>query len=335
MPRPLIVDCTGPTLTPDERALFADLDPLGFILFARHSDDPGQVRELVNDLRDSVGRADAPVLIDQEGGRVCRLKPPHWRAAPPAAVFGEIAAVDEDRARRATWLNSRLLAAELAELGVTVDCLPVLDLRFPDAHDIIGDRAYGDAPDLVADLGRAAADGLMAGGVLPIVKHIPGHGRAFEDSHLALPRVEAGRETLRATDFAPFRALRDMPLAMTAHIVYSDIDPDRPATLSPGLIRDVIRREIGFDGIMISDDITMKALDGTLEDRARGALSAGCDVALLCNAAYKDRRRVLEAVAPMEDPTAIIAAFTPPSPEPFDAGAGLAELDALLTGGRV
>lgn len=333
MPRPLVVDCTGPVLTPDERALFADLDPLGFILFARHCEDPDQIRALVNDLRDSVDRTDAPVLIDQEGGRVCRLKPPHWRAAPPAAVFGELAADDATKGRGAAWLNSRLLAAELAELGVTVDCLPVLDLRFPDAHDIIGDRAYGSEAGLVADLGRAAADGLVAGGVVPIVKHIPGHGRAFEDSHLALPRVEADRQTLAATDFAPFRALRDMPLAMTAHIVYVDIDPDRPATLSPDLIRDVIRGEIGFRGVLISDDITMKALDGALEDRASDALNAGCDVALLCNAAFEDRRRVLEAVAPMEDPTAIMAAFTPPAPDPFDANAARAELDALLAGG--
>lgn len=332
MPRPIIVDCTGPALTAEESALFRDLDPLGFILFARHVETPEQVRRLVNDLRESIGRAEAPVLIDQEGGRVCRLKPPHWRAAPPAAVFGTLAVSDLEAARRACWLNSRLLASELADLGITVDCLPVLDLRLEGAHDIIGDRAYGSDPGLVAEMARAAAEGLMAGGVLPIVKHIPGHGRAMQDSHLALPVVDATRETLSATDFAPFRALHDLPLAMTAHITYLSLDPDAPATLSQSVIADVIRGEIGFEGVLISDDITMKALTGSLPDLAARAIDAGCDAALLCNASFEDRRAVLEAAEPMGGSAAVrvTAAFTPSPAQAFDAKAGLGELESLL-----
>lgn len=332
MVRPLIVDCTGPRLTAEERSLFRNLDPLGFILFARHVQDPDQVAALVTELRESVGRMDAPVLIDQEGGRVCRLRPPHWRAAPPAAVFATLAVRDGQAARRATWLNSRLLAAELGDLGISVDCLPVLDLRLEGAHDIIGDRSYGADPDLVADLGRAAAEGLIAGGVQPIIKHIPGHGRATQDSHLALPVVDADHDTLTATDFAPFRAMNDMPLAMTAHITYTALDPVRPATLSPTVIGDVIRGEIGFGGVLISDDITMKALSGSLADLARASLAAGCDVALLCNADFDDRRAVLDAVDPVEDPSALSAAFTAPAATPFDREDGLAELQSLIAG---
>jgi len=332
MVRPLIVDCTGPRLTAEERSLFRNLDPLGFILFARHVQDPDQVAALVSELRESVGRMDAPVLIDQEGGRVCRLRPPHWRAAPPAAVFAALAVRDGQAARRATWLNSRLLAAELGDLGVSVDCLPVLDLRLEGAHDIIGDRSYGADPALVADLGRAAAEGLIAGGVQPIIKHIPGHGRAMQDSHLALPVVDADHDTLTATDFAPFRAMNDMPLAMTAHITYTALDPDRPATLSPSVIGDIIRGEIGFGGVLISDDITMKALSGSLAGLARDSLAAGCDVALLCNADFDDRRAVLGAVDPVEDPAALSAAFTAPGATPFDREEGLGELQSLIAG---
>ncbi|RMF08148.1 MAG: beta-N-acetylhexosaminidase [Alphaproteobacteria bacterium] len=332
MPRPIIVDCTGPVLDPEERALFRALDPLGFILFARHVETPDQVRRLVDDLRHSVGRLDAPVLIDQEGGRVCRLKPPHWRAVPPAADFGALAAGSLELGKRAAWLNSRLVAVELADLGISVDCLPVLDLRLEGAHDIIGDRSYGSDPDLVAVLGRAAAEGLMAGGVLPVVKHIPGHGRAGQDSHLALPVVDAHRQTLAATDFAPFRALCDLPLAMTAHITYLSLDPDAPATLSRKVIDEVIRGDIGFQGMLISDDLTMKALTGALPDLAIAALAAGCDAALLCNASLEDRRAVLEAVEPLGGAASarVRAAFAPPEADPFDAQAGLMELEELL-----
>lgn len=331
MPRPIILDCTGDRLTADEAALFRALDPYGFILFARHVRDPEQVRRLISELRESVGR-EAPVLIDQEGGRVARLGPPHWRKPPAAGRFAELATRDRGAARRAAWLNSRLIAGELGELGITVDCLPVLDLRLPGAHLIIGDRAYGTTPEEVIDLGRAAAEGLMAGGVLPVAKHVPGHGRATADSHLELPRVDASRAELEATDFVPFRALKDLPIAMTAHVTYTAIDPDRPATLSPTVIGDVIRGHMGFRGALISDDLTMKALNGPLPDLARQALAAGCDALLLCNAAFDDRRAVLESVEPLDDAALahLDRHFTPPPRQDHDLAAVTAELAALM-----
>lgn len=299
MPKALILDCTGPVLTAEERAFFAAADPLGFILFARHIETPEQVRRLIEDLRASVGRPDAPVLIDQEGGRVQRLKPPHWRSAPPAEVFGRLAQQDLAKARKAVYLNHRLLAGELAALGITVDCAPVIDLRHPGAHDVIGNRSFGSDPVLVADLGRAAMDGLMAGGVQPIVKHIPGHGRALVDSHIELPRCDAGAEALAGSDFLPFRLLRDAPWAMTAHVLYTAIDPKAPATTSPSLVEQVIRGQIGFDGLLISDDLSMRALAGDMAEHATAAQLAGCDVLLLCNAGLEERRAVAAVAQPL------------------------------------
>src|SRR5215211_1900352 len=219
MSRAVIFGCAGPTLSAEERAFFRDADPLGFILFARNIQTPDQARRLTEDLRSCVARAEAPVLIDQEGGRVARLRPPHWRKAPPARVLGELYARDQERGLEATRLNSRLLAADVASVGVDVDCLPVLDIAFPETHAVIGDRAYADRPDSVAALGRAAAEGLLAEGVMPVIKHIPGHGRATVDSHDALPRVTASRDTLERTDFLPFKLLSDLPWAMTAHVL--------------------------------------------------------------------------------------------------------------------
>lgn len=299
MPKALILDCSGPSLTAEERAFFAAADPLGFILFARHIETPDQVRALVRELRNAVGRPDAPVLIDQEGGRVQRLKPPHWRAAPPAEVFGRLAERDLAKAREAVYLNHRLLAAELASLGITVDCAPVVDLRHPGAHDVIGNRAFGGDPLLVADLGRAAMDGLMAGGVQPIVKHIPGHGRALVDSHLELPRCDTPAAALAGSDFLPFRLLRDAPWAMTAHVLYSDIDPAAPATTSRRLVEEVIRGQLGFDGLLISDDLSMRALAGDPAEHAQAAQAAGCDILLLCNASLEERRAVAAATGPL------------------------------------
>src|SRR5690242_10815150 len=281
--RAVILGCSGTRLTDDERVFFRDVDPLGFILFARNIDTPEQARRLVDELRMSVGRAEAPVLIDQEGGRVVRLKPPHWRKAPPARLLGELYERDPERGLEATRLNSRLLAADVASIGCDVDCLPVLDIAFPETHAVIGDRAYTAVPESVAALGRAAAEGLLAGGVLPVIKHIPGHGRATVDSHHALPRVDASRTTLAKSDFAPFKALADMPWAMTAHIVYADIDAATAATLSRRVVTEVIRGEIGFDGVLVSDDLSMRALGGSFADRAAGALAAGCDLVLHCN----------------------------------------------------
>lgn len=294
--RAVIFGCEGPAITAWEHDFFARTDPLGFILFARNCETPAQVRALVADLRASVGRADAPVLIDQEGGRVARLKPPQWRAAPAPARFGEMAPVDQDRACEAVKLNARLLAAEVRDLGVSVDCVPSLDLRFAEADAVIGDRAFSTDADVVATLGRAVCDGMLAGGVMPVVKHMPGHGRAQVDSHHALPVVDTPRDELEATDFRPFAALADAPWGMTAHVVYSAIDPQAPATTSRRVIDEVIRGFIGFEGVLVSDDLSMQALQGGLAHRAAAALAAGCDVALHCNGKSEEMTAVADAV---------------------------------------
>lgn len=294
--RAVIFGCECLTVTDWERAFFAQTDPLGFILFARNCETPAQVRTLVTDLRACVGRADAPVLIDQEGGRVARLKPPHWRAAPAPARFGEMVPVDRDRACEAVRLNARLLAAEVHDLGITVDCVPLLDLRVAEADAVIGDRAFSADADVVATLGRAVCDGMLAAGVMPVVKHMPGHGRALVDSHHALPVVDTPRGELEATDFSPFAALADAPWGMTAHVVYSAIDPQAPATTSRIVVDEIIRGFIGFDGVLVSDDLSMQALRGGLADRAAAALAAGCDVALHCNGKAEEMTAVAGAV---------------------------------------
>ncbi len=300
-PRAVIFGCSGPDLTADERAFFRDVDPLGFILFARNVDTPERTRRLTEELRSSVARADAPVLIDQEGGRVARLRPPHWRKAPPARVLGELYARDPERGLEATRLNSRLLAADVASVGVDVDCLPVLDIAFPETHAVIGDRAYADRPEPVAALGRAAAEGLLAEGVMPVIKHMPGHGRATVDSHHALPRVSAPRETLERTDFLPFRLLADMPWAMTGHLLFDAIDPAAAITVSARGVKDVIRGHIGFDGLLLSDDLSMQALGGTLGERAQRSLMAGCDIALHCNGNMAEMKEIVGHTGPMTE----------------------------------
>jgi beta-N-acetylhexosaminidase len=293
-PRAVILGCAGPRLGADERRFFADADPAGFILFQRNCESPQQVRDLVASLRDATGRPEAPILIDQEGGRVARLKPPHWPSYPAPAA---IAALGGERAAEAAFLGARLIADDLARLGITIDCLPVLDIPVAGADPVIGDRAYGSAPTEVARLGRRVCEGLLAGGVLPVIKHIPGHGRGMVDSHLSLPVVETPRATLEASDFAPFRALAQMPWAMTAHIVYSAIDAARPATLSPTVVAEIIRGGIGFDGVLVSDDLSMQALGGSFEERARGALLAGCDLVLHCNGKRAEMEGVLAGTA--------------------------------------
>jgi beta-N-acetylhexosaminidase len=295
-PSAVVFGCLGTALTPAERAFFRDADPLGFILFQRNCDNPSQLRRLIADLRDTVGRAEAPVLIDQEGGRVARLKPPHWPAYPAPAA---IAALGGAAAREAAWLGARLIADDLAALGITIDCVPVLDIPVPGADAVIGDRALGDDTAQVAALGRVVCEGMLAGGVLPVIKHIPGHGRAMVDSHHAPPRVDTPRATLVASDFAPFRALADMPWAMTAHIVYTDIDAGAPATLSPAVIAQVIRGDIGFDGVLVSDDLSMRALGGNFAERAARALAAGCDVVLHCNGDMAEMTEIVSAASPL------------------------------------
>jgi beta-N-acetylhexosaminidase len=294
--KPVIFGCEGSMLSATERAFFRDADPLGFILFARNCDVPDQVRRLVAALRESVGRGDAPILIDQEGGRVARLKPPHFPAYPAAAT---IAALGGLRAREAAWLAARLIADDLGQLGITVDCAPVVDVPVADADPVIGDRAWGGDPATVAENGLAVCDGLMAGAILPVIKHIPGHGRATVDSHRALPVVATSSATLDSTDFAPFRALAGMPWAMTAHVLYTALDPDRPATLSPRVIAAAIRAEIGFDGVLLSDDLSMAALGGRIETRAADALKAGCDLVLHCNGILDEMQAIAAAIGPM------------------------------------
>jgi beta-N-acetylhexosaminidase len=297
--RAFIAGCSGAELTPDERAFFREVQPWGFILFKRNVSSPEQVRRLTASLRDLVGRADAPILIDQEGGRVQRMGPPHWPAYPPGRAYGRLPANDPMVRREVTRLGARLMAHDLRSVGINVDCVPVLDVPVRGAHDVIGDRAYGEDAESVALLGRAAAEGLIAGGVLPVIKHIPGHGRAGADSHHALPVVDAPRATLQAQDFLPFRHLADMPLAMTAHVVYTAIDAKHPATTSRTVMRAIIRGEIGYDGLVMSDDLSMNALSGTLRDRAEAAFAAGCDVALHCNGVLDEMRQVAAATPPL------------------------------------
>ncbi len=300
-----IFGCAGPRLGPEEAAFFRDVRPWGFILFKRNVETPDQVRALVGALRETVGAADAPVLIDQEGGRVQRLGPP-------------------------------LMAHDLAALGINVDCVPVLDVPEPGAHDIIGDRAYAQSPDEVAALGRAAAEGLIAGGVLPIIKHIPGHGRAKADSHEHLPTVDAPYEALSARDFAPFRVNSDMPMAMTAHVVYAAVDRRRPATTSRTVIRRVIRGDIGFDGLLMSDDLSMKAFSGDFTERARAPLAAGCDVVLHCNGSMAEMRAVAAGAKALAGPAARRAkaalARLARAPEPLDLAAARDRFAAAFQG---
>ncbi len=300
-PLAAIFGCSGTHLTGEERAFFHDADPLGFILFARNCETPDQVRALVDGMRDCIGRADAPVLIDQEGGRVARLKPPYWYGAPPAATFGRLTLSNPKRGLEAARLNARLIAADLHALGITVDCAPVLDVPRPGAHDIIGDRAAGPSADLAIMVGRVIAEGLLEGGVLPVIKHIPGHGRARVDSHENLPVVDTDPEELAAEDFSPFRALKDMPWAMTAHVVYTAFDDEKPATTSHAVVEGVIRDHIGFDGLLVTDDLSMKALSGTPGQRTKRALHAGCDVVLHCNGNDAEMVDIARACAPLSD----------------------------------
>jgi len=329
-----IYGCSGHRLTAEERAFFAETRPWGFILFRRNVDSPAQVKALVDELRDSVGRADAPVLIDQEGGRVQRLGPPHWPKYPPGSAYLK-AVNDPMAARELVRLGARLIAHDLRELGITVDCEPVLDVPVPGAHDIIGDRAYAQDPATVTQLGRAAAEGLLAGGVLPIIKHIPGHGRAFADSHHDLPVVETDLATLDAWDFAPFKALSDMPMAMTAHVVFTAVDAKRPATTSKKGIR-LMREHLGFSGLIMSDDLSMQALTGSLTERAEQSLKAGCDVILHCNGDLGEMRQVAEGTGKLKGEAKrraeaalnrIVHAV-----EPLDVAEARARLEAALSG---
>ena len=326
-----IFGCSGTELTPDERAFFADARPWGFILFARNIADRQQARRLTDSLRTI--REDAPILIDQEGGRVARLRPPEWKARPPARRFGLLYEGAPEQAREATYLNARLMAHDLAEIGVNVDCVPVLDVPVEGANEVIGDRAFSGAPAAVIDLGRAMMEGMLEGGVLPVMKHMPGHGRAGVDTHFALPRVAVAESELSATDFVPFRSLNSCPLGMTAHVVYEAIDGQRPATISPKIIRDVIRGEIGFEGMLLTDDISMQALSGSVGSRTKAALFAGCDAVCHCNGKMEEMTEVAAEAKPLEGPSLKRAqtALSHLNPaEEFDMEAGEARLAELL-----
>jgi len=331
-----ILGCAGPVLTDDEVAFFREVQPWGFILFRRNIETPDQVRALTDALRHTVGRADAPILIDQEGGRVQRLGPPHWRRYPPGRAYGTLATNDPLVRREVARLGARLMAHDLTSLGINVDCLPVLDLPQKGAHDIIGDRAYGETVEDIATLGRAAAEGLIAGGVLPVIKHIPGHGRALADSHENLPVVDTGLAELAETDFAPFRVLSDMPMAMSAHVVYTALDPRHPATTSRIVMSQIIRGDIGFSGLIMSDDLSMKALSGSFAQRTRRALAAGCDVVLHCNGDRQEMDAVIEGVRPLRGQALRRAqsalARLARRPEPLDVMEARLRFDAAFAG---
>lgn len=329
-----IYGCSGHRLTEEEKAFFAEVRPWGFIVFRRNVDSPDQVRALTDEMRDCVGDPDAPVLIDQEGGRVQRMGPPHWPKYPPAEAYLK-ATNDPLAARELAWLGARLMANDLKAVGINVDCAPVLDTPVPGSHEIIGDRAYGRDPATVATLGRAAAEGLLAGGVLPVIKHLPGHGRAFADSHHALPVVHAGLEALDEWDFTPFRALSDMPLAMTAHVVFDAVDPKHPATTSKKALK-LMREGLGFGGLIMTDDLSMKALSGRLDERAEAALKAGCDVVLHCNGELKEMRQVAGGVGKLKGKAgkraeAALARIVR-EVEPLDVFAARDRFDALMAG---
>ena len=328
-----ISGCAGPVLSPDEIAFFRAEQPFGLILFQRNCREPEEIRTLVAAFRDAVGRADAPVLIDQEGGRVRRLKPPHWPAYPAAAVIAALHAADPAAGLRAAWLHGRLIAADLADLGIDVDCAPVLDVRVRGTSEAIGDRSFGGDPLRVAALGGALAEGLMDGGVLPVMKHLPGQGRATSDSHVGLPVVSDTADALEASDFAPFAALAHLPMAMTAHIVYSAIDPGRPATVSPVVIRDMIRGRIGFDGLLLSDDVSMHALSGDYGERTAAIHDAGCDIVLHCNGRPDEMHAVADAapeLAGFSGERAARALRARRAPAPFDRAAAREDYRALL-----
>lgn len=300
-PLPVVFGCAGTSLNSAERRLFSKANPFGFILFQRNCESPDQVKWLVKELRYTVGREDAPILIDQEGGRVARLQPPHWPSHPPARIFGSMYERDPEWGTEAVRLYARLVADELWKLGITINCAPVLDLYIEGASNAIGDRAISEQPAVVAALARAWAEVFLANGILPVIKHIPGHGRLNVDPHLVLPVIEASLAELETGDFVPFELLKDLPIAMNSHGLFTSIDPDAPASLSSTMHSEIIRGTIGFDGLLLSDDIAMKALQGKPGDIARKALGAGADIVLHCNGKLGEMEEIAAALEPIND----------------------------------
>ncbi len=331
--RAFITGVSGPELSAAEREFMRSERPWGFILFKRNVETPAQVSLLVRELRESINDPEAPVLIDQEGGRVQRLGPPHWPIYPPGAVFGALYDIDRALGLSAARLSARLIAADLIEIGVTVDCLPLADVPVPGADAVIGNRAYGTEPQKVAAIARAVTEGLEQGGILPVLKHIPGHGRATADTHFRLPVVDTPRAELERVDFAAFQPLADLPMAMTAHVVFSALDPAHPATTSATIIEQVIRGVIGFQGLLMSDDVSMNALAGSIAERTRAIVAAGCDMVLHCNGKLDEMREVAAWTPELSGKAlqrARMALASRKPPQPFDRLAARAELDGLI-----
>jgi beta-N-acetylhexosaminidase len=331
----VILGCKGLRLSPSEKAFFRDLMPWGFILFARNIESKKQIRALVNDFKDALGCDDITVLIDQEGGRVSRLTEPTWRHPPAPTIFPALYTSNPEAALEAAYLNYRLIAHDLKDVGVNVDCAPMLDVPVAGAHDIVVERALGTDVQTVCKVGRAVIDGLIDGGVAPVIKHGPGHGRAVVDSHLSLPRASASHAELSATDFAPFKTFNKEAMLMTAHVIYEDLDAEAPATVSPAIIEGVLRKECGFDGLIMTDDLNMNALSGSLEERCHASLAAGCDMLLQCNGVMDDMLQVARSAIPLEGAAlrradiAAKLAFQPA--KAFDVEAALSRLESLLS----
>ena len=333
MTKAFITGIAGLTLTAAERDFIAAARPWGFILFKRNIETPPQVTSLVEELRKAVGRPEAPVLIDQEGGRVQRLAPPHWPVYPAGAVFSRLYDIDSALGLRAARLSARLIADDLGQLGINVDCLPLADVPVVGADAVIGDRAYGTDPAKVAAIARAVTEGLGDGGILPVLKHIPGHGRATADTHFRLPTVDTDKTELERTDFAAFQPLNGLPMAMTAHVVFSAFDAAHPATTSATMIAQVIRGVIAFQGLLMSDDVSMNALAGSIAERTRAIIAAGCDMALHCNGKLEEMGEVAAntpLLSGLSKTRADAALAARRAPKPFDRSTARAELDALI-----
>jgi beta-N-acetylhexosaminidase len=331
--RAFITGVSGLELSADEREFMRSERPWGFILFKRNIETPAQVSLLVRELRESIDDPAAPVLIDQEGGRVQRFGPPHWPVYPPGAVFGALYDIDRRLGLSAARLSARLIAADLIETGVSVDCLPLADVPIAGADAVIGNRAYGTEPQKVAAIARAVTEGLEQGGILPVLKHIPGHGRATADTHFRLPVVDTPRAELERSDFAAFQPLADLPMAMTAHVVFSALDPAHPATTSATIIEQVIRGVIGFQGLLMSDDVSMNALAGSIAERTRAIVAAGCDMVLHCNGKLDEMREVAAETPELSGKAlqrARVALASRKAPQPLDRLAARAELDDLI-----
>jgi beta-N-acetylhexosaminidase len=333
MTRAFITGLAGTELSAPERDFIRAERPWGFILFKRNVENPAQVASLVRELRGTLGEPDAPVLIDQEGGRVQRLGPPNWPVYPPGALFAALYSIDPELGTSAAGLSARLIAADLTELGITVDCLPLADVPVAGADAVIGNRAYGTEPGAVVAIARAVTDGLADGGILPILKHIPGHGRATADTHFKLPVVDTPKNELERTDFAAFKPLANLPMAMTAHVVFSALDPAQPATTSATMVEQVIRGVIGFQGLLMSDDVSMNALEGSIAERTRAIFLAGCDMVLHCNGKLDEMYEVAGHTPELSGQSlerARRALASRKAPTPFDRKAARAKLDALI-----